>query len=237
MASIYKFETRDNRIERMGKDNPGRPLELCAVVVDGIWDNKRKLIASKIPERFKDASMVDLGYMENLVMDSIIEIFDPPSKTNDKIGVIFCGPAGSGKTHAAYAVMQMILDKNPEMIASMLNYSQAFSQIKSEFASGSNDEMGSVWDRLNNDSGMYDGILMIDDVSSQKLTDFEADKLLMFIERRVNSYFPFLFTTNVRPENFKDIFGERIASRLFGYCNVIEFDERDKRLESNEKNI
>lgn len=228
MASKYIFETRDERIERMFRDNPGRPIQLCTAVVDGIWDKKRELIDSHIPERFKDASLEDLGYLTKPILGAVQEMFEPPDK-NEQVGVIFCGPAGSGKTHAAYAVMNMLKEKNPEMIALMTTYSQAFSAIKSEFINGSFVEMGSMWDRLNNESGMYDGLLMLDDISSQKLTDFEADKLMMFLERRLNSYMPFLMTTNVKPEDFKAIFGERLASRLLGYSTVIEFEERDKR--------
>lgn len=230
MASSQKFETRDERIERMQRDNPGRPIELCVAVVDGIWDKKRELIDSRIPDRFMDASIHDLGYLEPIVVEAIHDLFESPEK-NDKVGVIFCGHAGSGKTHAAYAVVNMIKDANPEMIGYMTNYSQAINTLKSEFtASNSSEEMGSMWDRLNNESGMYDGILIVDDVSSQKFTDFEADKLMMFLERRFNSYLPFLLTTNVKLEDFKAVFGERLASRLFGYCEIIEFEDRDKRI-------
>ncbi|MCR4261110.1 MAG: AAA family ATPase [Candidatus Colwellbacteria bacterium] len=233
MASKYYFETRDERIERMFRDNPGRPIQLCTAVVDGIWDKKRKLIDSHIPERFKDASIEDLGYLSRGILDAVQAMFEQPDK-NEQVGVIFCGPAGSGKTHAAYAVMNMLKEKNPEMIALMTTYSQAFSAVKSEFANGSFEEMGSMWDRLNNESGMYDGLLMLDDISSQKLTDFEVDKLMMFLERRLNSYMPFLMTTNVKPDDFKTVFGERLGSRLFGYATIIEFEEIDKRLEEKE---
>ena len=232
MASRYFFETRDERIERMHRDNPGRPIELCTAVVDGIWDKRRELVNSRIPERFADASIEDLGYMAKEVVDAVYEMFEEPSK-NDKVGLVFCGPSGSGKTHTAYAVMHMLGERNPEMIAFMTSYAQAFSALKNEFVSGSYEEMGSVWDKLNNDSGMYDGLLLVDDVSSQKLTDFEIDKLMMFLEKRINSYMPFLLTTNVKPEDFKSVFGERLTSRLFGYCNIIEFEERDKRLETS----
>ena len=230
MASKYYFETRDERIERMFRDNPGRPIQLCTAVVDGIWDKTRELIDSRIPERFEDASIEDLGYLSDQVVESVKEVFASPDK-NDKVGIVFCGPAGSGKTHAAYAVVNMIKEKNPEMIAFMAGYPSAMSSLKNEYANGSYEEMGSMWDRLTNESGMYDGLLVVDDLSSQKLTDFEIDKIMMFLEKRLNSYMPFLITTNVKMEDFKEVFGERLASRLLGYCTVVEFEERDKRLE------
>src|ERR1035437_7393916 len=226
MASRYFFETRDERIERMFRDNPGRPIQLCSAVVDGIWEKKRELVISRIPERFASADIADLGYLTKPVVEAVQEMLDPIEK-NDKLGVIFCGPAGSGKTHAAYAVINMLKEKNPEMIAFTTGYSQLMTSLKSEFANSSYDEMGSMWDKLNNESGMYDGLLMIDDLSSQKLTDFEVDKLMMFLEKRLNSYMPFLITTNVKYEDFKSVFGERLASRLFGYATIVEFEAKD----------
>lgn len=214
----------------MFRDNPGRPIELCTAVVDGIWEKKRELVSSRIPARFIEAAIADLGYMTQEIVDSVQEVLESPDK-NDKVGVVFCGPAGSGKTHAAYAVINMLKEKNPEMIAYTTTYSTAMSALKNEFANDSYNEMGSMWDKLNNESGMYEGLLMVDDLSSQKLTDFEVDKLMMFLERRVNNYMPFLMTTNVKPEDFKAVFGERLASRLFGYATVVEFEERDKRAE------
>jgi DNA replication protein DnaC len=127
-------------------------------------------------------------------------------------------------------VIHKLAEKNPEMIGSMITYSEAFASIRNEFLDGSYEEMGSVWDRLNNNSGTYDGVLLLDDVSAKKLTDFELDKFLMFLEKRFNYYLPFILTTNIKREDFKEVFGERIASRLIGYCNVVTFDG-DKRIE------
>jgi len=230
MASKYKLETRDERIERMHRDNQNRSLELCAIAVDRIWEKRRDLIVSRVPERFKDASMADLGYLTDRIINATEEMLKSPVH-NDKVGIIFSGPAGSGKTHAAYALIKMLAEKNPESIAFMASYSQALATLKGEIPSGISEEMGSTWDRLNNESGMYDGILFVDDISSQKLTDFEIDKLTMIVEKRVNFYLPFLFTTNVKTSDFKNVFGERLASRLFGYCEIIEFEGRDRRLE------
>lgn len=235
MSSTYKFETRDERIERMHLDNPGRPIELCTAVVDGIFEKKRELIELQIPERFKHASMADLGYLGKEIESAVQEMFDPPFK-NNKVGVIFCGPTGSGKTHAAYAVIKAISEKNPEMIGCITTYADALSSLKNEFTHDEYDDFGSMWDKLRNDSGMYDGLLVVDDVSAQHITEFEVDKLLMFLEKRFNSFMPFLLTTNIKPEDFKSAFGERLASRLLGYCNLIEFDQLDKRFYESDSN-
>lgn len=233
MASKFQFETRDERIERMFRDNPGRSIQLCTAVVDGIWDKKRELITSRIPERFAEASITDLGYLEKEVTRAIGEIFKPPSE-NETVGIILSGPAGSGKTHTGYAIMRLLAEKNPEMVAYMTTYPQVMQALRQEFAKDAYEELGSMWDKINNNSGMYDGIVFIDDLSVSKQTDFEVDKLTMFLDRRMNEYMPFILTTNVAPENFKEVFGERLASRFTGYCEIVLFDERDKRLEEED---
>jgi len=148
----------------------------------------------------------------------------------EKMGVIFCGQAGSGKSHSAYALIREIAKTNPEAISSILNYQEAFYHLREEMFNKTMNELGSVWDELNNNSGFYNGLLFIDDLSSKKLTDFEADNLMMFLDRRFNNYFPFLFTTNVPSDEFVDIFGERLASRFYGYCQIVNFDDDDFRI-------
>lgn len=228
MAS--KIETREERIISMHKNNPGRPLEFCAAVVDGIWDKKREAIVSKIPERFREASLADLGYMTKPIIDGLEEMFSEENKGT--VGMIFVGPAGSGKTHAAFAVMNWLSERNPEALSFMSSYSQVVQSLRQEFNSGAYDDLGSVWDKLVDESGMNSYMLFLDDFLALKPTDFEIDKMTMVIDKRVNEFLPFLLTTNVPLDKFKDVFGERLASRLIGYCEIIEFEERDVRVEN-----
>ena len=234
MANNFLLETRDERIERMFRDNPGRPIELCTAVVDGIWDKRRERINSRIPSRFIDASIADLGYFEEPVLSAIDNMLAPPSKKNDKVGIILSGQAGTGKTHTMFAIMRLLAERNPELVAYSTNYTQMMQALRQEFLKDSYDDLSSMWDRVNNDSGMYDGVLFIDDVSASKQSDFEIDKLTMVLDRRMNEYMPFVITTNVLPEDFKDVFGERLASRFHGYCEIILFDESDQRLKKVE---
>lgn len=230
MASKFKIETREEKIDRMMADNPGRPIELCSAVVDSIWDKKREAVLGLIPERFKDATVSDLGYLADDVTDAVDALFSSP-KNNDIAGIIFAGAAGSGKTYAAYAVLKMLADRNPEILSVITSYPKMMQELRQEFASGTYDDLGSTWDRLNNNSGMYDGLLFIDDMSSTKPTDFELDKLMIFIDQRVNEYMPFLLTTNLEPEDFMSAFGPRLASRLLGYTRVVLFEPLDRRIE------
>lgn len=228
MANKFKLESAEERAERMVLDNPGKPKELCLAVVEANWEKRREGIDAKIPERFSFAEIEDLGFEMTDIIAAVSEMLVPVGG-NDKTGVVLLGPAGVGKTYAFYAIIRRLAEKNPEMIAYITTYSEMMTELKSEFVGNSYNEMGSVWDKLNNDSGLYNGILFIDDVSAQKLTDFEVDKMMMFLDKRVNSFSPFVITTNVPLEDFKKVFGDRLASRILGYSTVVEFIGGDNR--------
>ena len=75
-----------------------------------------------------------------------------------------------------------------------------------------------------------DSFIILDDVSSQKQTDFEVDKFLAFLDHRFNNHLPFLLTTNIGAENFAEVFGDRLASRMWGFCKIVEFETKDRRI-------
>ncbi|MFA5696211.1 MAG: ATP-binding protein [Bacilli bacterium] len=236
MANSFKLETKEDRIIRMCENNPAKSIEICTLAVENIWEQRKKMIKKQIPERFFDANVENINNpMRDEILSTVGEMLEDKEK-NDKVGIIFCGPAGSGKTYAAYAVINRLIEKNPEIIGFITNHTDAFSKIKEEFYNNSYESLGSTWDKINNISGLYKGILVFDDLSAKKLTEFESEKILSFLDKRFNYFMPIIITTNVPPDDFNEVFGERIASRLFGYCNIVEFSG-DKRINLKTINI
>ena len=217
------METRDQRIERMLSDNPGKSPELCAVIVDKLWQDKREALSHLIPEMFKDAKLSDFGPMEKVILDAWEAVTAPG--VLQTTGAVFCGDCGTGKTHAAYALLQYIMEQNPETVALVMSYPDAIQKLRKEFANDTYEELGSVWSKLNDGS-----FIILDDVSSQKQTDFEVDKFLAFLDHRFNNHLPFLLTTNIGAENFAEVFGDRLASRMWGFCKIVEFETKDRRI-------
>ena len=196
MASAYKLESKEDRVERFKQVNPDRPLELCEEVINETWKQRRKMIHEMIPPRFKDADMKDLGHKAASIINVLDSIFFPKDFNNSPVGMIFCGPVGSGKTHAAYAPVKYLTEINPEIVIYMDNYPSVIQALRREFVENSYDELGSSWDKLNNESGLYGGLIFLDDVSAHKQSDFEEDRLLAFLSRRVDNHMPFILTTN-----------------------------------------
>lgn len=85
-----------------------------------------------------------------------------------------------------------------------------------------------------------DDFVILDDVASginadrasHRDLEFRREIFLSFLDYRYNTQKPTLITSNFTRQNFKDVFSERIASRLFAKENtIIEAfgDDLDKR--------
>ena len=237
MASIKPFGTKKAEIEHLMECFPDKEPHECALAIEEKWEKVRERNSKRIPRRFKDASLDDLEENKRNLIDEGVSALFESYKKNDVVGLVFAGEAGSGKSHAAYAIVNDINKRNPTMIDYTVDFTDLFLSLRKEFYDGSYENDWSVWDKVSSKSGLYTGLLVLDDVLSKKPTDFELDKLLMFLDKRFNEYLPFIMTTNVKVEDFYDVFGERLASRLFGYCNLIAFkdDRRETETEKTER--
>lgn len=71
-------------------------------------------------------------------------------------------------------------------------------------------------------------LVVFDDISASKLSAYDYNTLMGYIDTRLFNQKSTIFTGNVPPENLSSIVGERLASRI---CNgtKIEFKGRDMR--------
>ncbi|MEW8977868.1 MAG: ATP-binding protein [Symbiobacterium sp.] len=61
-------------------------------------------------------------------------------------------------------------------------------------------------------------LIILDDLGAEKVTEFVAQELFNLINLRLNRQLPMVASTNLRPSELEDVYGERIASRLlFGF--------------------
>ena len=216
--------TLEQRVEKMMADNPGRTAEECATAVSAIRAEKRDRLLSEVPAMYREASLADLGHSEGIVRSALDLAFSADAKSK-ACGIVFTGNPGSGKTHALYAIVRHLAEADPESVSYVASYGDMMQRLRREFAQDTYGDFGSDWLKLNSA-----GLILIDDVSAGKPTDFELDKFLSFMGRRMDEFYPFVLTTNVNPKDFDRVFGERLASRLWGYSKIVEFDDRDRRI-------
>ena len=74
--------------------------------------------------------------------------------------------------------------------------------------------------------------LYIDDIGSEKTTDYVRSSLFLLIDRRYNQMKArTLITSNLSLNEIAEQQGQRIASRITGMCRVVKLTGSDRRLE------
>lgn len=77
---------------------------------------------------------------------------------------------------------------------------------------------------------LIDADLVIwDDVSCVRMTDYNASIFFNFIEARIMSGKANIFTGNLGPQRLEEFIGRRLTSRIWNASQVIEFVDGDKR--------
>ena len=72
-------------------------------------------------------------------------------------------------------------------------------------------------------------LVIWDDIASTKLTEYEHELLLAYIDTRILNEKANIFTGNVNEEVMKSYLGERLTSRVWASSKVIEFTNLDMR--------
>ena len=73
-------------------------------------------------------------------------------------------------------------------------------------------------------------VLAIDDLGSERITDWTRVTLYMIINSRYNAMLPLYVTSNYNLKELADNFDPRIASRLKQMCTTIKLIGKDKRV-------
>lgn len=137
-------------------------------------------------------------------------------------GLLFYGTVGTGKTFISSCIANALIDKG-------------YSCLVTNFAR-----------LVNTLTGMYDGkqeyidglnkfsLLIIDDLASERDTEYMGEIIQTIIDSRYRSGLPLIITTNLSGSELKnptDIRKQRIYSRLFEMCIPLEVKGKDRRKE------
>jgi DNA replication protein DnaC len=139
--------------------------------------------------------------------------------------LILTGCPGSGKTYAAYAMLQDEGLMKGRRYKRFWTESSFMGKIKSSF-----DTSGSAEDLIA--SLCDDDLFVYDDLASSMMTDWKKEVIFNMINTRYNLQKPTIITTNLTEHACNEVLGGRIASRLFAKENVvIDFGDLDIRKE------
>ena len=168
----------------------------------------------KIPERYKDAKYEDAP-------EHVRQAFEQIRQTRK--GLYLYGKVGSGKTHIAYSLLKNWRDEGRSAI--FWNTTNLLREIKADFDRVNSDKMF-VEERITDSQAL----LFLDDIGSEKMTDFVAEVFYRIVNHRYNEMIPVIFTSNLPISELADKVGDRVASRIMEMCDVFELEGEDRRL-------
>ena len=76
-------------------------------------------------------------------------------------------------------------------------------------------------------------LIIFDDIGIRDLSEFEKQLLYIWVEHRTSNKQSCIYTSNIHPNNFDNIFGPRVADRIIGYSTIIEIKGQSRRNDTN----
>lgn len=141
---------------------------------------------------------------------------------------IFSNTCGNGKTAWAIRLMQAYF--NSIWHKCDLNCKALFISVP-RFLLALKDNISNKSEYIEHiKSKVLDADLVVwDEVATKSITQFEHEHLLSLINSRIDLNKAQIFTSNVSPENLREVVGERLYSRVVNLSTVLEFKGADKR--------
>ena len=169
-----------------------------------------------IPARFFSAEI------ENTNKEIQDFCFNFDRTLSNRNGLYLYGECGTGKTYVFYA-MQKVAIAN-ELKFKIFNATTLLNKIRSGFNKNSENEY------FLEDISETKGVLAIDDIGSEKLTDWAGETFYSIINTRYEKMLPTFFSSNLSLPELADKMGDRIASRIAEMCQIIKLSGKDLRI-------
>ena len=139
-------------------------------------------------------------------MRRFAETFDPKSSKS----IALFGGTGLGKTHLSTAAAKVIIERGFDVVyTGAIGMFSDFEKVR--FGNASGREIGENTDRY------FDcDLLIIDDLGSEVANQFTVSCLYDVINTRINKGLPMILSTNLRQDELRQRYWDRITSRIFG---------------------
>jgi len=149
------------------------------------------------------------------------------NEMENKSNLFIYGTTGTGKTHLAVALLNKYGNYNPsqyrfENIPNLLNQLQNLVNEDENYIT------------LLNNTQRYK-TLILDDLGAGKISDFRKEIIYNIISGRIFEENQTIITTNMNLEQIKNVYDERLSSRLSGYVEI-KMSGSDYRRKDKNKN-
>ena len=141
-------------------------------------------------------------------------------------GLFLTGNVGSGKTHLVVAIIDYIARIHKRKIKSFVTFKTSvnmLAEIKYSFDKNSTEQVIEDYENC--------CLLVIDDLGSEKTTDWTNELFYKIIDYRYSNLKPLIITTNLTDQELKEKLSERLISRIYEMCKGLKLTGKDYRLE------
>lgn len=168
-----------------------------------------------------DAKLKDIRFSDFQTTEGNANAFDIAKKYVNKFekmyensqGLLFFGDVGTGKSYTAAAIANELLDRQVSVIMT------SFVKLLKEMEGFGKDD-GEYIARLNSAK-----LLIVDDLGTERGTDYSLEKVYDIIDSRYRSGKPIILTTNIDLAHMKecdDMRYKRIYDRIFEMCYPVK---------------
>ena len=140
-------------------------------------------------------------------------------------GLFLSGPVGTGKTHLAVAIIDYIARIHKRKFEGKIIFTTSvnlLSSIRLGYKTNSAEKICRECESCQ--------LLVIDDLGSEKITDWVGEIFYRIIDNRYSELKPIIITSNYSLTELKEKIGERLVSRIYDMCEGVKFEGKDWRL-------
>lgn len=224
--AVCPFNECDGSGVRIKDDETGLRSQLCRCrsAIQEQARIERLFQAANIPRRFRSRRLeeFDREYQKGAwrIAARYVEKYSE-IKNENRNGLCFFGPPGTGKSHLAYGILNSLLAKGvPGMCGSV---PEIMDLLRPQV--GLDQE---VRERLKLLKGLE--VVILDDLGAERNTEWVTERLYLIINARYGEMLPTIITSNLEMEELEQYPGwDRIVSRLFEMCHLVKMDGPDYR--------
>lgn len=204
-------------------------VEPCAC--QGDLRRRQRIAAANIPRRYVTCRIKNFNDRESVLRSAKTRVEQFVNEWMPQFGVkglLLQGGCGTGKTHLAVAALQEIIQSDKPGRLLFSNFQDLIQEIQATFDPESPVDKSEILRPL-----LEADLLVLDELGSQKPSNFVHDILYYIINSRYNGMRTTIFTTN-NVEDLGDRIGDRLRSRLYEMASVIHLtgvdDYRRKKI-------
>lgn len=215
-------------------DDPSGPVVRCQCHL--LARRERRFGLARIPSRYEHCTLSNFNADypgahptlagAHLKCERYVEAFEGLSH-----GLLFTGPVGVGKTHLAVAVLRALIDRY-EIRGIFVDYRDLLRDIQDSYNPVSETSELQVLRPL-----LAADVLLLDELGARRPTAWVRDTVTHIINDRYNREKITLITTNFSDHagadgaTLEDRIGDRLRSRLYEMCKLVELAGTDYRRE------